>query len=91
MSMLNFKDMVATSTGDEQHMLGKFLYFTLASVLVDKESYGESQSRQFVSESFGGSLPAFLAAFTRKRQLSDREIDAMQAMINAYRKENRHD
>ena len=37
MSMLNFKDMVATSTGDEQHMLGKFLYFTLASVLVDKE------------------------------------------------------
>jgi predicted transcriptional regulator len=44
-----------------------------------------------VEKTFEGSLPAFIAAFTRKRQLSDREIDAMQAMIDAYRKGDGND
>ena len=37
MATLDFKNMVGTSSGDEQHMLGKFLYFTLASVLVYRD------------------------------------------------------
>ena len=52
------------------------------SVLVDRESYGESQSRQFVSESFGGSLPAFLAAFTARKKLTEKEIAELQRLID---------
>ena len=52
------------------------------SVLVDRESYGESQSRQFVSESFGGSLPAFLAAFTARKKLTKKEIAELQKLID---------
>ena len=52
------------------------------TVLVDRESYEEGQSRQFVKESFGGSLPAFLAAFTARKKLSDREIAELQRLID---------
>ena len=52
------------------------------TVLVDRESYEEGQSRQFVTESFGGSLPAFLAAFTARKKLSDREIAELQKLID---------
>ena len=31
-------------------------------------------------------LPAFVAAFTRHQKISDEEIDALQAMIDRYRK-----
>ena len=36
MATLDFQNMVGTSLGDKEHMLGKFLYFTLGSVLVDR-------------------------------------------------------
>ena len=52
------------------------------TVLVDREGYGESQSRQFVSESFGGSLPAFLAAFTARKKLTEKEIGELQRLID---------
>ena len=64
---------------------------TVVTSLVSKDQAQQAEIDQLVEKTFEGSLPAFLAAFTRKRQLSDREIDAMQAMIDAYRKENRHD
>ena len=37
MGTLDFQNIIGTSVGDEQHMLGKFLYFTLSSILVDKD------------------------------------------------------
>ncbi len=52
------------------------------TVLVDRESYGERQSRQFVSESFGGSLPAFLAAFTARKKLTEKEIAELRKLID---------
>ena len=54
----------------------------LVTVLVDRASYGEGQSRQFVSESFGGSLPAFLAAFTARKKLTEKEIAELQRLID---------
>ena len=44
-----------------------------------------------VEKKFEGSLPAFLAAFTRHRKMTDREIDQVQRMIDEYRKENSHE
>ncbi len=57
------------------------------TVLVDRVSYGESRSRQFVSESFGGSLPAFLAAFTARKKLTGEEIAELQRLIAEAKEE----
>ena len=40
-----------------------------------------------MEESFGGSLPAFLAAFTSKKKLSDSEIAELQRMIDDYKED----
>ena len=39
---------------------------------------------------FDGSLPAFVAAFTKSSHVSDKELDEVQKMIDLYRKENHH-
>jgi predicted transcriptional regulator len=39
-----------------------------------------------VEEKFQGSLPAFIAAFTKHKNLTDKEIDEVQKMIDSYRK-----
>ena len=59
----------------------------LVTVLVDRESYAESRSRQFVKESFGGSLPAFLTAFTARKKLTEREITELQRLIDEARED----
>ena len=51
---------------------------------ISKEEYFSLQSTQFVEQTFDGSLPAFLAAFTAKKTLSDKEIAQIRAMIDAY-------
>ena len=43
------------------------------------------QSEKFVDETFEGSLPAFIAAFTKRKQLSSEEIEQIQRMIDDYR------
>lgn len=49
--------------------------------LVGREEFHAMQSRQFVEESFSGSLPKFLAAFTSKSKLSEAEIRELQEII----------
>ena len=41
MKVMNFKDVVGSASGEEQHMLGKFLYFSLANLLVEKDRLSE--------------------------------------------------
>ena len=53
--------------------------------LVSHEEYYAMQSEQFVEETFQGSLPGFLAAFTKRRKLSKGEIDALQDLIDKHR------
>lgn len=57
-------------------------------VLMEKDVFRGRQSERFVSDTFGGSLPAFIAAFTRGRALSDEEADEIQKMINESRGKN---
>lgn len=52
---------------------------------VTKEEFESGRSRQFVKESFGGSLPRFLTAFIGKQKLSDREIEELKALIENYK------
>lgn len=53
--------------------------------LLSKEQFSATQSEQFVEETFEGSLPRFLAAFSTRRKLSDEEIDALQVLIDELR------
>lgn len=59
----------------------------MVTSLISKKDYYAGQSTRFVEESFGGSLPAFLAAFTSKKKLSDSEIAELQRMIDDYKEE----
>lgn len=52
-----------------------------------KEEYIAAQSQKFVDDTFGGSLPAFFAAFTKRKQLTQTEIAEIQQMIRQMGKE----
>ena len=53
--------------------------------LVSKDEVQSAEIDELVEKKFGGSLPAFIAAFTRHRRLSGAELDEMQRMIDEYR------
>ena len=59
----------------------------LVKVLITREAFYSEKSEQFVAESFSGSLPAFIAAFTSRKPLTDAEADEIMQMIEAFRKE----
>ena len=50
---------------------------------MSREEFNSAQSERFVDETFGGSLPAFIAAFTSRKQLSGDEIAEIKAMIDS--------
>ncbi len=58
----------------------------MVSSLVSRGEFYARQSEQFVEDAFQGSLPAFLAAFGSRKQLSDREIDELQRIIDGMRR-----
>lgn len=55
--------------------------------LISKNVFFAVQSEQFVDETFDGSLPAFIAAFTQRKKLSKKEIEEIQAMIDAAKED----
>ena len=56
---------------------------TVSSCLSEQE-YMSGIGKTFLDEAFEGSLPAFLAAFTSGKKLSDEEVREIKAMIDAY-------
>jgi len=54
---------------------------------MSKDAFGAAQGEQFLNENFDGSLPQFLVAFTRRKKLSAKEIDALQHLIDNYEEE----
>lgn len=52
--------------------------------LVSQEEYHLKKGEQVLAEGFGGSLPRFLAAFTRRNKLSDEEVAALRRLIDAH-------
>ena len=51
------------------------------TVLISKDEFYSMQSEKVVKENFGGSLPAFIAAFTSRQNLSEDEIAEIRAII----------
>ena len=54
--------------------------------LVSKEEVQTGEIDALVESRFEGSLPAFLAAFTKRQTMTDRELDQVQAMIDRIRR-----
>lgn len=54
----------------------------IVTSLLSKEEVQVAQSEQFLSENFGGSLPAFIAAFTSKNKLTRKEILEISKLID---------
>ena len=59
---------------------------SVVTSLVSKDQVQAAELNEMVEKTFEGSLPAFIAAFTKHQRLSDAEIDAVQQMIDHYRK-----
>lgn len=59
---------------------------TIVSSLVSKDEVQASEINEMVEKTFEGSLPAFIAAFTKHQKISDKEIDEVQRMIDRFRK-----
>jgi BlaI family penicillinase repressor len=55
------------------------------SALMSRQAFAALQSEKFLEETFGGSLPQFIAAFTTRNKLSDREIDELKRLIDGSR------
>ena len=64
---------------------------TIVRSLVSKDQVQASEIDALVEKKFGGSLPAFLAAFTEHQKLTEGELDALQNMIDRYREAHAHD
>lgn len=58
---------------------------TIVTSLISKDEVQAAELNEMVEKTFEGSLPAFIAAFTKHQKLSEKEIDAVQQMIDRYR------
>lgn len=55
--------------------------------LVSKEQAEEAQLDEVLDKTFQGSVPAFIAAFSRTKKLTRKEVDQLQELIDSYEEE----
>lgn len=60
---------------------------SIVTSLVSRDQVQAAEIDELVEKTFGGSLPAFVAAFTKRRDLSRREVDEIRQMLDAYDEE----
>ena len=58
----------------------------IVTSLISRQEFYAVRSEQFVEETFSGSLPAFLTAFTTRKKLSDEELAELEALIQSCRR-----
>lgn len=52
--------------------------------LVSKDEVQAAEIDELVEKTFGGSMPAFIAAFTKRKKLSGREVAEIRRMLDDY-------
>ena len=57
---------------------------SVVTSLIKKDEFYSIQSENFVEETFSGSLPAFIAAFTKRKSLSEKEKEEIKRMIDKF-------
>ena len=60
---------------------------TVVTALISKEEARASRLEDMVEETFEGSMPAFIAAFSKSKKLSRQEVEQLQALIDSYGEE----
>lgn len=55
------------------------------TALVSKEDVQEAELDALVEKTFEGSVPAFIAAFSRSKKLSEEEVKQLQELIDNYK------
>lgn len=56
--------------------------------LMSKNEFGAALGEEFLGQAFGGSLPQFLAAFTRRNKLSPKDIGEIERLISEHKEES---
>ncbi len=54
------------------------------TAVILKEEFHAIQSEKFVEDTFDGSLPQFISAFTSRKSLTAEEISRIRKMIDSY-------
>lgn len=54
--------------------------------LISRDDFYAMQSEQFVEETFHGSLPAFLAAFSKRKKLTEEDVMELKRIIDGFRR-----
>jgi predicted transcriptional regulator len=57
----------------------------IVTSVISKAEFDSAKSHKFVDENFKGSLPSFITAFAGGRKFSQKEVDEIQKMIDAFR------
>ena len=57
----------------------------IVTSLVSKERVQEAELEELVDKTFEGSVPSFIAAFSRSKKLTEQEVAQLQALIDSYR------
>ena len=60
---------------------------TIVSTLISKEEAQNSRLEEMVEETFEGSMPAFIAAFSKSKKLTRQEVNQLKALIESYEEE----
>lgn len=60
---------------------------TVVTSLISKEEFISIQSRNFVQNSFGGSLPKFITAFMGNKKLTKKQVEDIKQLIDNYKDE----
>lgn len=60
----------------------------IVTSLISREEFYSAKSEQIIEESFKGSLPAFVASFVSRKNLTAEEAEEIQKMIDAFKKED---
>lgn len=57
----------------------------IVSSLISRDDFFAGQSRRFVEDTFGGSLPQFLTSFIGGKKLSDKQAEELVRLINEHK------
>ena len=60
---------------------------TIVTTLVSKEEAQKARLEEMMEETFEGSMPAFIAAFSRSKKLTKQEVDQLKALIDSFEEE----
>ena len=57
----------------------------IVSAVISREQFYAIRGERFVTETYGGSLPSFVASFASRKQLTAAEIEELQKIIDRHK------